>query len=70
MQKGRCHYCRVPINKYNYEIDHKVPRSREGSNNDSNKCMACISCNKIKNNLTEDEFRVWLGLHGFNRWIE
>ena len=69
-QKGRCYYCRTPINKYNYEIDHKIPRSRGGSNDDSNKCMACVSCNKNKNDLTAKEYSAELGLYGFSRWLE
>lgn len=38
-------------------IDHKNPRSRGGSNNISNLCLACRYCNNAKGDLTLEQWR-------------
>ena len=40
-----------------YEIDHKTPVARNGSNNFSNLQLLCGQCNKRKGDLTDGEFR-------------
>ncbi|MGV9348142.1 RNA-guided endonuclease IscB [Streptomyces spiralis] len=51
---GACAYCDatgVPLN-----IDHLRPRSRGGSNRISNLVLACVPCNKAKDNLPVEVF--------------
>src|SRR6266705_3610496 len=45
-QKGRCYYCQQKLTKYH--IDHVVPLSRGGSNDQANLVLACPSCNASK----------------------
>lgn len=40
--------------------EHKIPRSRGGSNHDDNVVIACKGCNQAKGALTEDEFRTMI----------
>ena len=50
----KCSYCGlkdVPL-----EIEHIVPKSRNGSNRISNLTIACHSCNQAKGNQTAEEF--------------
>ena len=66
-QGEKCYYCEIPLwdgtNVLNCNIDHKTAVSRGGSDKFQNNCLACISCNSLKGNLNEDEFRVVLKLH-------
>lgn len=41
-----------------FEIDHRHPRSRGGTNDPANLCVACRRCNRSKSALTGEE---WLG---------
>src|SRR5437660_7430667 len=43
----RCEYCRAPeaIFNFPFEVEHIVPRSRHGADDDSNLALACRSCN-------------------------
>jgi len=49
-----CHYCgkRGGI----LEIDHKLPLSKGGNNEDDNLVTACRNCNRRKHDKTEEEF--------------
>jgi len=57
-QHGLCAYCTHPLTVY--DVDHKQPLSRGGSNWASNLCLACVPCNTRKHNQTEAEFRAIL----------
>ena len=50
-QEGKCAGCN---RKYDdpliWEIDHRIPRSEGGVNHDSNRCLLCPPCNRIKSN--------------------
>lgn len=39
------------------EVDHRLPVSKGGTNDDENPCAACRSCNRDKRALTEEEWR-------------
>src|SRR5438445_6327023 len=48
--KHRCEYCRAPeaIFNFSFEVEHVVPSSREGVDDDSNLALACRACNLHK----------------------
>ena len=50
----KCAYCgksNIPL-----QVEHIIPKSRDGSNRVSNLTIACASCNKKKGNQTAEEF--------------
>lgn len=55
LQKGRCWWCSKKI-KGKYDIDHRVPLSKGGSNNPSNLVISCPHCNRTKHDKMPDEF--------------
>jgi 5-methylcytosine-specific restriction endonuclease McrA len=60
-QNHRCYYCGASffINgtlEYYFEIEHKIPISRGGSNDITNVALACRECNARKGIQTEAEF--------------
>jgi hypothetical protein len=46
----RCEYCRAPEVIFNslFEVEHIEPKSREGSDDESNWALACRACNAHK----------------------
>lgn len=46
----RCEYCHAPeaIFNFPFEVEHVVPASRKGADDESNKALACRSCNLFK----------------------
>lgn len=46
------------------QIDHKTPISRGGSNDIENLAPACGWCNAQKNDMTRDEYHLYLYEHG------
>jgi hypothetical protein len=48
----RCEFCRAPEALFNFpfEVEHVLPPSRGGGNDDSNLALACRSCNVHKGN--------------------
>lgn len=54
-QKGKCWYCQKDITK-KYEIEHRVPLSRGGTNYPSNLVLACPKCNRKKYNKLPHEW--------------
>ena len=51
----RCEYCRAPEAIFNlpFEVEHIIPRSREGGDDESNWALACRSCNLYKSDQIE-----------------
>ncbi|HWQ32674.1 MAG TPA: HNH endonuclease signature motif containing protein [Blastocatellia bacterium] len=47
---NRCEYCRAPEVAFNFpfEVEHIIPLSREGSQEDGNLALSCRSCNVFK----------------------
>jgi 5-methylcytosine-specific restriction endonuclease McrA len=37
--------------------DHKIPKARGGAYGKQNTALACLACNAVKKEMTEDEFR-------------
>jgi 5-methylcytosine-specific restriction endonuclease McrA len=58
-QDGKCSICLCDIST-KYEIDHKTPLSRGGSNWISNIQLLCPGDNKRKNSRTDEEYRLIL----------
>jgi hypothetical protein len=48
----RCEYCKAPEVVFNFplEVEHIVPLSRQGSDDEANLALACRSCNLRKGN--------------------
>ena len=49
-----CFYCGL---RAGWQQDHKIPRSRGGSNEPSNLAPACATCNYQKSTMTVEEYR-------------
>jgi HNH endonuclease len=49
----RCEICRAPEAIFNlpFEVEHIVPTSQHGSDDESNRALACRGCNLFKSNL-------------------
>lgn len=54
---GRCELCGVSHEEVQLDVDHIVPRSMGGSNDDSNLQVLCRTCNAQKNNNDDTDFR-------------
>ncbi|HNR64956.1 MAG TPA: RNA-guided endonuclease IscB [Atribacterota bacterium] len=52
----KCAYCGKGGMKEKLEVEHIIPRSRNGSNRISNLTLACHKCNQKKGNMTAKEF--------------
>lgn len=64
-QDHKCAYCATSITYYSkktnsLDIDHDIPRSRGGSDDESNLVAACRNCNRSKGTKTGAEFRRFL----------
>ena len=48
----RCEYCAAPEIAFNFpfEVEHFIPKSKQGSDDDENLALACRSCNLHKAN--------------------
>jgi hypothetical protein len=60
----RCEYCHAPEAVFNFpfEVEHVIPTSRRGSDDEGNLCLACRACNLRKSDrltarddLTQEE---------------
>ena len=63
----RCHYCGTEFTSGEtggWQIDHRVPASRGGSDDPGNLVLACEFDNQRKGDLTEAEYREWLAGYG------
>ena len=66
-QRWSCYYCGLPFPYFRtrgkpgirtswFQIEHKTPISRGGTNDPANLCLACKTCNRLKGTKTEEEF--------------
>lgn len=51
-----CQYCGGACKDSALEIEHKIPKSRGGSNSIRNLTIACHTCNQLKGSLTPEEW--------------
>ena len=56
-QKGKCMYCGRRVARDLFDLDHKNPVSRDGTNRRSNFQLLCRTCNVRKGPMTDREFR-------------
>lgn len=57
----QCVYCGCN-NKLVLTIDHIIPITRDGKDEDTNKQVTCYICNQLKGGLTDNEFRKYYKL--------
>src|SRR3990167_318070 len=43
-----------------WEIDHILPQALGGTDDDSNKQVICMPCNRAKGVMTDQEYREWI----------
>jgi len=58
--KFACQYCGVRLKSEDLTLDHVLPRSRGGETSWTNCVLACMECNKKKDNRTPKEAGMWL----------
>jgi 5-methylcytosine-specific restriction endonuclease McrA len=49
-QKSLCWWCGKKLDKSKFHVDHRIPLSRDGSNEPENLCLSCPKCNMSKGN--------------------
>ena len=55
-----CWYCGLPLDGKSQHIDHIIPKSRGGSDEEHNRALACSFCNMAKYNYDLSQFLQWL----------
>lgn len=50
----KCFYCDKEVS--NFEVEHRIPKAKGGSNRIDNLTLSCHSCNQKKGTLTAEEF--------------
>ena len=56
-QGGKCMYCGRKVARDLFDVDHKTPFSRGGSDRLSNLQLLCRTCNTRKGDMSDGEFR-------------
>lgn len=59
-----CYLCEKSIEFGLDSLEHKIPLSRGGTNKYENLAIAHLSCNKKKNDKTENEYRLTMNANG------
>ena len=54
--QGRCYLCGELVRYNSFEVDHKVPLSKGGTDDLDNLYCSCHKCNTIKQNIFYDDF--------------
>ena len=58
--KDTCFYCGTHLEEYSRDVDHLIPKSKGGIKSNDNKVFSCVKCNRLKDNMTPQEFVVFL----------
>ena len=61
---GRCYLCGIVLEESTFVVDHRVPTSRGGVDDERNRRASCRSCNAQKRDKTAREYRDWLRVRG------
>jgi len=56
---GICHLCGKPANVHYFDLDHVVPRSRGGTDDESNLCLSHPYCNRSRGNRMGRHIHLW-----------
>jgi len=62
IQNNKCSYCSCDL-KEDFQIDHKIPFSKKGSNTLMNIHLVCEKCNLEKGDKTHEQYLEWEKLH-------
>ena len=54
--KDACFYCGAKLEEYNRDVDHLIPKSKGGIKSNDNKVFSCVKCNRLKADMTPQEF--------------
>ena len=54
--QGHCYLCGELVKFNSFEVDHKIPLSKGGTDDISNLYCSCHKCNKIKRNIYYEDF--------------
>ena len=54
--QGHCYLCGELVKFNSFEVEHKTPLSKGGTNDISNLYCSCHKCNKIKRNIYYEDF--------------
>lgn len=58
-KNAHCYWCDIPLTKATATLDHVIPLSRGGLNNDNNYVLACEPCNiKRGNSMPEVNYEI------------
>ena len=52
-----CYWCLGVTERFDRQVDHKIPLSTGGAHAGANLCVSCRDCNLAKNDLAPDEFK-------------
>ena len=55
--EGNCHYCGIHFPFRNMTIDHRLPRSKGGTDHLDNLLLACGACNSAKGSMDYHTFK-------------
>lgn len=53
---GKCKYCNYILTIKTMTLDHKIAKSKGGTNDDNNLVACCYYCNMIKANMNRETF--------------
>lgn len=56
LYKGVCFYCNCVLTASEASVDHKIPKSKGGTNKISNLVLSCKPCNEEKSDMGFEEF--------------
>ena len=59
----KCEYCGVDLNEKDFQIDHKIPLSRNGKHSIDNLAISCKECNNLKGTMTSEEFLIFIKIY-------
>ena len=54
--KGRCYLCGDFVDFNSFEVEHRIPISKGGTNNIKNLYCSCHICNTIKSDIYQEDF--------------
>jgi hypothetical protein len=65
LSQNRCTYCNRELSWSEKQVEHKIPVTRGGGNENSNLCLSCMYCNYDKGNMTYEEYMSYKKLNPY-----